>query len=282
MTKIKNSLFDIDIFKENEADIIVFGLKYTKDSEKVLNEVRKWSYFIEPYDVIEKKNLLENLRVFDYGNLSIKSIERIFQKTINKNKVPLILSRGHFSSYFILSSYPHSNIKVLIFDAHADCKDKYIDELISFDTLPFFEKEKFNGATWLRRLLEKKRIKTCLIGVRAFEEEEVEFLKKNNVKYFSPEDLKKRETFKFLEKFTDKSMIYISLDMDVFDPIFFDCTDYPEPEGINLYQFRKVLKSIKGKITAIDLCCFNLEGTVKPSYFFLSKCICLLLQKIKK
>ncbi|MFH7880883.1 MAG: arginase family protein [Candidatus Aenigmatarchaeota archaeon] len=281
MRKTERKLFGIDLFDEKEAEFFVIGLKYTKYSEKILNEFRKWSEYVEPFDIIEEKNLSENLKIFDLGNLDLDGAKNTVRRLINEGKIPIILSRGHFPTFLILSNI--KNFKLIVFDAHADCKERYIDEIIEFDTI--YEQEnkiKFNGATWLRRFLEKNRIDVLLIGVRSLDEDEFNFLKRSNVLYFSPADLEKEETFEIIRKFTKHNNLYLSIDVDVFDPSLFSSTDYPEPEGINLTHFRKILDSIEGKIIGVDFCCFNLEGLVKQSYIFASKCLYLVLYQILK
>lgn len=274
-------IFGISHFKEEEADAVVVGLEYTKDSRETLEQFRLWSSFVEPFDILEGKNLLENLKIFDIGNINLEKIDEFLNKMLEHKKVPIILSRGHFPTYLILKNF--SNVKLLVLDAHADCKNEYIDELIYFDSI-FTEtkRAKYNGATWLRRLLEEKNLEVCLIGVRSLDEDELEFLKSKKLKYFSPTEIKEGKKLKQIEEFTENSRIYISLDADVFDPSIFNSTDYPEPEGINLTDFRNMLNVINGEVIGIDVCCFNLEGNVKSSYMLISKALMLLLSKIKK
>jgi len=272
-------LFGINYFSEEEANVVAIGIDYTKDSKEMLEKIRYASNFIEPFDIFEKKNLFEKIKLFDKGNLKIESLEeitKIVEKIKNSNKVPLILSRGHLPTYFSLSAFEKE--KLLVFDAHADCKNEYIDEIINFDV--FKEKEKFNGATWLRRFLERKKKEVFIVGLRSLDEDEMKFLEENKIYFAFPFEIE--NSLEEIKKFAENSKIYISFDLDVLDPSIFSATDYPEPEGISFDHLRKILANINSKISAIDVCCFNPKNSILKDEMVVAKIISLLLSKVWK
>jgi agmatinase len=272
--------FSVASLKKEESNVILLGLNYTRDSKKVLKQMRKASYFVEPFD-IHGKNLLENAKIFDAGNLKIKKFEKIseiFLKIRNEGKIPLMISRGHLPTFYITRNLKEE--KLIIFDAHADCKDKYIDEIIAFDALNEKKKE-FNGSTWLRRLLESSKIEVLLIGLRSFDEDELEFLEEKRVKFFTPLELRKKpQALGEIKKFTKNSKIYISLDFDVFDPSIFPAVDYPEPGGLSYFDFVEIMEAIKGKLIGSDVCCFKPIEDNLMSEFLAIKSIFHILSKI--
>lgn len=88
---------------------------------------------------------------------------------------------------------------------------------------------------------EKPKFKpenVVLIGIRSFEEKEVEFLKNLNVKIYYIEEVLEKG-FKnilsdVLKVFSDKKINYgISFDVDVIDPEFAPAVGTPVPNGIN-------------------------------------------------
>ncbi|MCD6371123.1 MAG: arginase family protein, partial [Candidatus Aenigmarchaeota archaeon] len=144
------------------------------------------------------------------------------------------------------------------FDAHADCKDSYLDEKIIELDFGYKFTERFNDSTWFRRSWEEG-IKGVLVGIRALDEDEFEFIEKEKIPYFSSEQIKKqiKKVEKNIRKFTKKKDILISLDIDVFDPSIAPAVHYPEPNGILFEHFESIVKSIKGRIVGIDLTCVN-------------------------
>ena len=274
--------FSISHFDRKEANVVFFGLDYTQDSKIMLRKIRKASYFVEPFDVFGS-NLVEKVRLCDEGNLNIKDFEEVSLKFLEirrENKIPFMISRGHLPTLYATKNLKEE--KLVIFDAHADCKNEYLDEIISFDVDRSRGEKKFNGSTWLRRLLEINKIKVLIIGVRSFDEEELEFLKRRNVKFCTSYEIirNKKKTLKEIAKFTQNSDIYLSLDLDFFDPSIFQATDYPEPGGLTYFDFTDILKAIRGKIIGCDVCCFNLSNSNLASEFLLIKTIFHVLSKV--
>lgn len=246
--------FLADMFKEEEAKVIVFGVDYTKDSKKVLNKLRKASWFIEPFDADECKNPIHSLKIFDRGNVGLNAIAETIEEIREKDKIPLMLSRGHMPTYFAARTF--TDAKLVIFDAHCDLQDTYIDELIAFDSIG--QKEKFNGSTWLRRLCEQiNPERVALLGIRSFSSEELEFMKSHGMLFYTSKEIreKKDELLLVLRQFTKLAKVYLSIDVDVFDPSVAPAVDYPEPSGINLEDFNALVSGINGKIVGMDLCC---------------------------
>jgi agmatinase len=274
--------FSISNFNEKEANVIFFGIDYTKDSRLLLEKIREASYFVEPFDIYGN-NLLEKVRLFDAGDFKIKDFGEISQKFIEirkENKIPFMLSRGHLPSFYATKNLKKE--KLIVFDAHADCKNEYIDEIIVFDADKNKDEKKFNGSTWLRRLLENSKIEVLLIGLRSFDEEEISFLKDKGVKFFTSLEIirKKVEVLNEIDRFTKDSEIYISLDLDVFDPSILSATDYPEPGGLTYFDFVDIIESIKGKLIGANVCCLKPIENNLVSEFLAIKSIFHILSKV--
>jgi len=274
--------FAISLFNREEANVILFGLDYTRDSKKLLKKIREASYFVEPFDMFGK-NLVEKVELFDAGNLKIKDFDEIsknFSKIREESKVPLMISRGHLPTFYVARKLKEE--KLIVFDAHADCKNEYLDELIAFDVEKSKDRRKFNGSTWLRRLLENSNVKVLLLGLRSFDEDELEFLKEKGVKFFTSIDIirNKMSVLDEISNFSKNSDIYISLDLDVFDPSVLPATDYCEPGGITYFNFVDIINSIKGRIIGADVCCFKPINDNMISEFLAIKSIFYILSKI--
>ena len=274
--------FAISLFSIKEANVILLGLDYTKDSKEALRRIRESSYFVEPFDLFGK-NLLEGIKLFDAGNLKIRDLEDISKKFMEirkENKTPLMISRGHLPTFYATKNLKKE--RLIVFDAHADCKDEYLDELIIFDVDKNKDKKKFNGSTWLRRLLENFDIEVLLIGLRSFSEDEIIFLRNKRVKFFTSIEIVKNRTkvMKEVTKFTKDFNLYVSIDLDVFDPSILPATDYPEPGGLNYFDFIDIMKAFTGKLIGADVCCFKPTSSSFASEFLINKLIFHLLSKI--
>ena len=278
--------FFTDVYGKKEADVIFFGVDYTKDSKKALNQLREASWFVEPFDPDKKKNLLENIKLFDIGNKKIRKmsdISKLFSAIRKSGKIPFMLSRGHLASYYTTKTLPE-NTKIVIFDAHCDLQDEYIDELISWDVpVEKANKKRFNGSTWLRRLTEIRNPKNImLIGIRSFDEDELNYMREKGILFYTSKEVKEKteEVKLILRQFTNLSNVYVSLDADVFDPSIAPAVDYPEPDGIYFNHFRELAGSIVGRIVGFDTTCFKPIDDNLVTEFLLVKSILVLLSRI--
>jgi agmatinase len=280
--------FICDLFTPEESDVIVFGVPIGKDSKKASISLRKTSDFIETFDLDKKRNLLENVRTCDIGNLELKKLDEITKKTkeiLNKNKIPLILGGGHLLTFYVLKAF--KDIKLVVFDAHCDLKDEYEDEKII--DLDFVKGVKFNpklnDATWLRRACEFINPKDVfLIGVRSCDEFEYDFIEKNGISYVTPNQIKDnmKEVKEKLGEFTDNSKIYVSIDMDAFDPSVAPAVHHPEPNGLLSREFSELINTIKGKIMGLDLVCIKPISDNNITEFLATKAVFEILSLLSK
>lgn len=208
--------------------------------------MREDSWAIESYSPYLDKDL-EDLNLFDYGNLELpfgdkmKALE-IIEATVNEiveaNKIPIMIGGEHLVSYApvkaLSKKYPDLNI--IHFDAHTDLREDYLGEA-------------FSHATVLRRiydLLGKNKLNQFCI--RSGLKEEFEWAK----------------THAHLEKFTFNTLascvkrlkdepVYITIDLDVFDPSVFPGTGTPEPGGINFHQMLEIIGTLSGLENVVGL-----------------------------
>ena len=254
--------FITDLYSQAEANVIVFGVPFGKDAKKVLSKLRKISDYVESFDLDRKKNLFDSIRVADIGDLKLKKFDEITQKCkeiLGIRKFPLMLARGHLASLFSLKAFD-DDVKVIVFDAHADLKDKYEFPIMTSYYKSMIKNKKllfqFNGATWLRRFSESRKNEIALVGVRSCDEFEFEYMKERNILYFTPTQIRKKmKTVKDeLSKFVKDSKFYISFDIDVFDPSIAPAVEYLEPNGMLFHEFVELIDVFKqGKFVGFDL-----------------------------
>ncbi len=245
---------------EEKADVVIFGALVGKHSKSIEN-LRKESFFLEPFDINKRLNFFDKLKIADIGNIKLESLDDITKKVkqiLEKNKIPVMLSGGHLSSYFSIKSLDE-DVKVVVFDAHCDSrnqyKDEYMKEMSHVKGIKY--NPKLNPVTWFRRSSESRNPKNYFtIGIREGDEFELEYLEKNNIQYFTAQKMKENfdELKRKLKEFVQGSKVYISVDIDGFDPAFAPAVYHPEPGGFSYLDFVKLMSVFNNsKIVGFDL-----------------------------
>ncbi len=137
---------------------------------------------------------------------------------------------------------------LIVFDAHPDC----MEVTKGCEKYP-------NHEEWLRGLIDKgfpaKNI--LLVGVRNSDISEIEFIKENNIKVITMNQLTEniQDICEVIMEFADKKELYLSLDIDAIDPAFAPSTGYGEPGGLTSRQFIYLIQRINKikNLRAIDL-----------------------------
>ncbi len=122
---------------------------------------------------------------------------------------------------------------VLFLDAHGDMRSSY-------------EGSKYSHACPVTRLLEQGH-KIVMAGIRSVYESEVELVEKEpRITLFLDWDLRgKGQWESFLQKVSSlEGPVYLSIDMDVFNPAVVPGVGTPQPGGFSWYQMIEVLEAL--------------------------------------
>ena len=191
----------------------------------------------------EYNNFFEAPKV-NWINLPIsddfEKLHREIALVVEKEKPIISLGGDHSTSYGVMKGFSkiHKNSCLLFFDAHFDCQDDFLPPTHE-DILKAAVKEGFF-----------KPENIFVIGVRNYTEKELEFIRKNGIRYQLAKDFSPKEITEFAKKY-DK--IYLNLDIDVIDPSFAPGTGWPEPLGLNPNAVLDVILQLKDKISFLDL-----------------------------
>ena len=185
----------------------------------------------------------------DNGNLELTNkliYENSFEAFVNKPKT-IFLGGDHSVSYSITRAfldYCQNSGKepcLIVFDAHADCMPAMKE--------PTHEE-------WLRKLIEEgfPTENILLVGTRNNYVDEIEFLKKKNIKMVSINQLNENlpDVCDAIMEFSNGKELYVSLDIDVVDPGFASATGYPVPGGLSsreiIYLMQRInkIKNLRG------------------------------------
>jgi agmatinase len=241
-------------FIGDEPEIAIIGFPFDntscgrKGADQGPGAIRIASDLIETYSPYLNRDL-EDHRFADYldmeitGKTPLEMIHISARKYFQSTTRPVFLGGEHSISIPIVRAakmvYP--DLRLLILDAHCDLRDEYLDS-------------PFNHACISRRLGEIvgwDAIK--LLGIRSGTREEFALAQELNLRVGMVE-----ESLGKLKPFLNEKPLYISLDLDIFDPSIVPGTGTPEPGGISYFQFLNFCQWLKGSnligFDIVELC----------------------------
>ena len=193
--------------------------------------VRRASWTLETYSPYLKLDL-EDVLFRDEGNLELRQgdlgysldlIESASAGIAGRGGRALILGGEHLITLPILKAVKgvHGPIQVIHFDAHCDLRDEY-------------EGQKLSHATVMKRVKELNGLEIASIGVRSGTRQEFGEL----VQAGSPHELAARL------KRTEP--VYLTFDLDVFDPSLVPGVTTPEPGGLFFNEVMEYFRVLQG------------------------------------
>ena len=194
----------------------------------------------------------------------VETVQKRVQDFIDKEKFVVVIGGEH--SVSIGSAKAHvekfSDVTVLQLDAHSDLRNEY-------------EGSKYNHACVMARIAEMCPI--VQVGIRSMDISEKEFLVENRV--FFAENIQECDNWieKVKSKLSDK--VYITIDLDVFDPSIMPSTGTPEPGGLFWYDILMLLKKVfdDKEVIGFDIVELCPDERNKASDFLAAKLIYKLL-----
>jgi agmatinase len=175
----------------------------------------------------------------------MRRLSAVEGEILKVSKIPIVIGGEHTISFGTIRSFPR-DVGIVCFDAHADMRDEYLGE-------------KLMHATFLRRIIEKVGAdKVVHVGLRALCREELAFIEKNHVRHFSMHDLRRHDveedTRLIRRAISSFGKLYVTVDMDVFDPGFAPGVGNPEPDGLWPDLFFTILTALcDERLAGLDL-----------------------------
>ncbi len=238
-----------------EADTVLFGAPY--DSTTSFrpgtrfgpSAMRMESFGIETYSPMQDKDLVDDTKVFDSGDLelpfgapepALKMIEERSAQILEDGKRPFLLGGEHLVTLgafrAVQKKYP--DVVIIHFDAHADLREDYLGNPLSH-------------ACVLRRihdLVGDGRI--FQFGIRSGTREEFAFMKSGHVK---TEPFTSATLAKVVKSIPKKTPLYLTIDMDVLDPSEFPGTGTQEAGGFRYPQLVEDVRLICSRLNVVAL-----------------------------
>ncbi|MEM4360900.1 MAG: agmatinase [Candidatus Anstonellaceae archaeon] len=193
---------------------------------------------VETYDIELKKDFIDEigihtLKPLEIQNLNVEqAIEEVYKTTkkiFDDKKFPVIFGGEHSISLGAIKASREifEKIDVLQIDAHADMREEYLGS-------------KFNHACVMARAREF--VNVFSIGIRSYSKEEAEVIEKYYKNYIYGPDITEGQFSKIIKKLKEK--VYITIDIDGFDPSIMPATGTPEPGGLEWGPTLKFLKKV--------------------------------------
>lgn len=187
---------------------------------------------------------IENPLVVDKGDFSISSyfdIEKITVQHLQENPRIFTLGGDHSITYPIIKAlqqkYPV--IDILHIDAHADLYHE-------------FEGDPHSHACPFARIMEDRLAQRLVqVGIRTLNTHQSEQAEKYGVEIYPMKNLDIRALPKF------ENPLYISLDMDGFDPAYAPGVSHHEPGGLSSRQVIDIIQNIDAKVIGADIVEYN-------------------------
>lgn len=263
--------------KLENAKIVILPVPYDgtstwmKGADKGPEALFRASQYLELYDIetdseVYKQGIFTAPAILEKSapEKMVSAVRQAVVGFIVKDKLVVTVGGEHSVSIGAVAAYheKYKNLSVLQLDAHTDLRAEY-------------RGSKYNHGCVMGRIRETLPI--VQVGIRSLGADEKPFLAKDRV-FFAHEIYNRNDwQAKAIAKLTDQ--VYISIDLDVFDPSVLPATGTPEPGGLNWYQVWGFLKQVikEKKVVGFDVVELCPNQNDKSSDFLAAKLIYMLL-----
>ncbi|UCH08401.1 MAG: agmatinase [Deltaproteobacteria bacterium] len=224
------------------AKIVVLPIPYDytatwqKGADQGAEAIIEASAYVELYDIETDSEVhLHGIHTFEPPHLPrspeklIHIVREHFSTFADDGKFPVMLGGNHSVTPGAVQGLKDHfvDLTVLQLDAHADLRESYHGSM-------------FNHACVMARIEEI--CQTVQVGIRSMSREE--FNRLDTARVFLARDIFLRSDW--VEKVVKllSANVYVTIDLDVFDPSTIPSTGTPEPGGLGWYQVVGLLKEV--------------------------------------
>jgi len=170
----------------------------------------------------------------------IAAVNDLVHHHVEEGRLPIVIGGEHSVSIGAMQVHArkYKDLTILQLDAHSDLRDQY-------------EGSKYNHACVMARAKELAPV--VQVGIRSMDISEKDSL--DSDKLFLACDI--HDNRNWIDKAVSKlsKNVYVTIDLDVFDPSIMPSTGTPEPGGLQLYDTLAFLKKVfeKKNVTGFDV-----------------------------
>jgi agmatinase len=195
---------------------------------------------------------------FPFGDLEscMREIQRVTGEILRHDKFLVVLGGEHSITPPIVAAMAakHPQLSVLQLDAHADLRDSFMGT-------------RWNHACAIRRSLEHA---TCTqVGIRSLSPEEAEAAGSLKTRIFWDWNMRRDSDWIAHIVSALGDPVYITIDVDAFDPAIMPATGTPEPGGLSWYEALALLKAVFAARTVVGADVVELSpipGMIAPNF----------------
>ncbi len=233
---------DIALSNKKSAEIFLQSIPYDGTSTWVKGADKGFEAFMnalgnmELYDIetaseVYKKgiHITESLGSFESPDQMFNAVYQNTKKLLKLNKFLTFFGGEHSISIGIIKAFyeKFNSISILQIDAHADLRESYMGS-------------KYNHACALHDANYNTHL--VQVGIRSMDISEKQFLNRENV--FFAQDMFSNNQWMDESINLLNEKVYITLDLDAFDPSIMPSTGTPEPGGILWNDMLSYLKKV--------------------------------------
>lgn len=215
-------------------------------------QIRAESAMIRPYNMWMRVSPFDALQVADIGDIAINTfdlkksveiIEAAYDEILSEGAVPLTLGGDHTLTLPILRAMrkKHGPVGLVHIDAHADVNDLMFGEKIAHGTI-------------IRRAVEDGLLdvsRVVQIGVRTtgYEADDFDWPRNQGFRVIQAEECWHKSLEPLMSEVRDQmgdGPVYITFDIDSFDPAFAPGTGTVEPGGLTSIQGVEIVRGCRG------------------------------------
>ncbi|MGB3242284.1 MAG: agmatinase [Candidatus Omnitrophota bacterium] len=266
----------------NNSKIAILPVPYDKTSTWVKGADKGPLALIEASSAVELYDIETDSEVYKQGIHTlpllktkkapkgmIEDVEREVSKIIDAGKFTVVLGGEHSVSVGSIKAHcsKYENISVLQLDAHSDLRGEY-------------EGSRYSHACVMARVGEM--CPAVQVGIRSMCAEEKARLNPDNT-FFAKDIVNSEE---WINRVLDKLSlnVYVTIDLDVFDPSIMPSTGTPEPGGLTWYPVLKLLRSVAETkhVVGFDVVELCPNGSNKAPDFLAAKLVYKFLSYVFK
>jgi agmatinase len=176
---------------------------------------------------------LDEVEVEAAGSMAmVARIRALGERVLDAGLLPFMLGGEHLLSLGLIQAVAAraDALSILHLDAHGDVRETY-------------QGTKYSNACVMR--LASRHGSLVSVGIRALSVDEYRWLKERNLPVFYARDIRRRPTG-WQEEVLDRlgPQVYLTIDLDVFDPAEMPAVGTPEPGGLHWYEILDLVRLV--------------------------------------